>query len=65
MPTNNATLLHTAHDQKSYELVMGVKTLRNDGNGLRESLINTIFSTQHLLDVANTPIETAATNAAS
>ena len=56
--------------KKSYELVMGVKTLRNNGNGLRESLINSIFSTQHMLETIESietieTIETAATNAAS
>ena len=56
--------------KKTYELVVGVKTLRNNGSGLRESLINSIFSTKHMLETIESlesieTIETAATNAAS
>ena len=46
--------------KKVYETISGVRTLRKNGSSIKESLFNTIFSTQHLLDIANTPVETPA-----
>ena len=49
--------------KKAYETIIGVRALRRNGNSIKESLVNTIFSTQHLLDIANTPVETPADKA--
>ena len=35
--------------KKTYETIIGVKTLRRNGNTLKESLVNAVFSTSHLL----------------
>ena len=65
MPTNHAAVLHYVYDKKAYETIIGVKTLRRNGNSIKESLVNTIFSTSHLLDIANTPVEAPAIQAGS
>ena len=35
--------------KKTYETIIGIKTLRRNGNTLKESLVNAVFSTSHLL----------------